>query len=159
MSDFDISELRNLINYDSSTGEFFWKNIKSKRFKCGDLAGCYRKDGYRVIRTRHGLHLGHRIAWAIVYGEWPDTDIDHIDGNPSNNKISNLRKVTHSQNIINQTAHKDNRLGQAGIKLNKNGRFYVTVKNKSRGGYATLDEAIFVRDKALKEEYGEFVRK
>lgn len=62
--------------------------------------------------------LGHRVAWFIYYGEWPDL-LDHIDGDRCNNKISNLRKVTHSENMYNIKNRSDSSSGVTGVSFKK----------------------------------------
>ena len=60
------------------------------------------QNGYRKLKFRGKQYLVHRIAWLLQHGSWPVGDIDHIDGNPSNNKLENLRDVPHSVNLQNR---------------------------------------------------------
>lgn len=86
------------ISYNPITGELS---------KNGKLIGSRRKDGYIEIgqgRAKNNL-LAHRVAWRLTYGYWP-SEIDHIDGNPSNNKLSNLKEKTHQENLMNSKFHR-----------------------------------------------------
>lgn len=87
----------------------------------GDVAGYIEKQYYR-IRVKGCNRLVHRVIWYICKGEDPIADfvIDHIDGNPCNNKIENLRKATLSENSMNKLC-KDNETGFRGVTLNCNG--------------------------------------
>ena len=89
--------------------------------------------------------------------------VDHIDGNGLNNSRSNLRFATLSQNNMNQRMRPDNTSGHKGISWcpdREKYQVYVNIdrKRKSLGRYRTLEEAIYVRDQAVKEHYGEFAR-
>ena len=80
--------VREMLDYDQETGLFFWRVfVKGGRGK-GKLAGNTRSDGYVIIRLLKRPFLAHRLAWAWVHGKWPDDMIDHIDRDPSNNRIS-----------------------------------------------------------------------
>src|SRR5262245_33505102 len=93
--------LREVLDYDPSTGVF-----KSNGGRCGSrvgatLVGTVRPDGYREIRIDWQRYLAHRLAWLHVHGSWPAGDIDHVNGNPSDNRIVNLRLATRTQNNAN----------------------------------------------------------
>jgi hypothetical protein len=145
-----------VLDYDPNIGVFTWLVTLANRAPAGSLAGCVRHDGYLVIRIDKVLYLGHMLAWLLMTGEWPTTEIDHKDQNPSNNKWSNLRLATHAQNITNQSVHFDNKSGHKGIYRHKNGRYYVNVGGTSHGGYANVEEAKAVYTRVAREYHGEF---
>lgn len=83
-------------DYNPNTGVFL---------KYGKPTGWKNKNGYIYISlpTELGLKkvLAHRLAWFMTYGEWPCADVDHKDRDRSNNRISNLRLLTRSSNLLN----------------------------------------------------------
>lgn len=121
----DIEYLRDSLDYNSSTGSLTWKRrdemSKSWNTKfSGKLAfNTASSDGYKRGRINNKEYLAHRVAWAIYYGEWPSSDIDHIDRNPSNNTISNLRLATPSNNQWNKSKCKSNTSGYKGVTWSK----------------------------------------
>lgn len=101
----------------------------------------------------------HRMVMGAQSGE----TIDHIDGNGLNNSRDNLRFVVPSQNNMNQKVRNDNTSGHKGISWcpdREKYQVYINIdrKRKSLGRYKTLEEAIYVRDQAVKAHYGEFAR-
>lgn len=111
--------LRAIIDYNPQTGTFLWKdradvnNWWNGRYS-GASAGAY-KDGYKVIRIHRKMFRAHRLAWLYIYGYLPKGDLDHIDGNRANNKISNLREATRSQNCMNSRKSINNSSGFKGV--------------------------------------------
>ncbi len=100
------SELKDLIEYDPNTGIFIWNKSRAGVRK-GDIAGTKRPDGYYYIGLNRVRYYAHRLAWLYVHGAFPTGDIDHINGNPSDNRLSNLREVTRQQNLFNMRKKKN----------------------------------------------------
>lgn len=118
---------RTLLDYRAETGVFVWRVDRGTNKTKGAVAGHINKRGRKVICIDGFLHYAHRLAWLIVHDTWPDGEIDHIDGNPSNNAITNLRNV--SRNINQQNArkpHRDNRSGLLGVYA-KDGKWRATI--------------------------------
>jgi hypothetical protein len=115
----------------------------------GEIKGMYGKvirkkiNGRIVCRLyvdkKQYTVLSHRLAWYLHYGKLPVNSIDHIDGNPSNNKIDNLRDVTSQQNHWNRTTAK----GYTWSKTAKKFEAKIAVNGKSKyiGYFATEQEA------------------
>ena len=143
MSDYE--KFSALLRYDKETGKLFWRQSKMGRqiFK---PAGHKDKTGYTRIMIDYKMYLAHRIIWLLSYKEWPKEHLDHIDRNPDNNKLENLRDVGRSMNMRNAKARKDNCQGHRGISLNPNGRYYVRLQGKYIGSSYFLDKAIKMRD-------------
>ena len=117
-------QLRAALNYDHETGIFRWRERPNVRATtnarlAGKQAGCTRHDGYVSIRVNTVQLLAHRLAWLHVHGTWPGTNVDHIDGNPNNNRINNLRQATQLQNTKNRRASAINSHGFKGISWHK----------------------------------------
>lgn len=86
--------------FDYRDGELYWKESGCGR-KIGNPAGRVRKDGYRGIRINDKLYYAHRLIFLYHHGYLPKY-LDHIDGDPLNNSINNLREATKQQNSRNQ---------------------------------------------------------
>lgn len=99
------------------------------------------------------------VVWFLNTGEWPYHEIDHIDNDPTNNKMSNLRAATRSENNFNIGVIK-NKNGAKGIFKQPNNKWVVQAwKNKkcySLGAYDTIEEAIAAREVGIRHLHGEF---
>lgn len=146
-SQVNAEELRSAIDYDTETGVFTWKSDKTGWTRAGAKAGAMRKDGYVLISINGKRYLAHRLAWLYVHGQWPSKFIDHIDGNPSNNRIANLREVDQSINMQNQRrALSNNKSGLLGVCWSSNARKWhaqinIDGINTHVGYYNTKEEA------------------
>jgi hypothetical protein len=108
--------LRELLHYDPETGVFTNRVNRGNRGKAGDVTGTDRGNGYIVMGVEGAVYYAHRLAWLYVTGEWPTLEIDHKDGNPSNNKFTNLRDVSDTVNYQNKRRAKSNsRTGVLGV--------------------------------------------
>lgn len=129
--------LKELFNYDQETGLFTWiaKSRTIGGLKAGSLTGqTPNSNGYLRISVDSKRDYAHRMAWLYVYGDYPKFDIDHINGNRSDNRIVNLRDVPHivnSQNL--RSATKTNTIGYMGITWSNYAKAWssaVTVNGK-----------------------------
>lgn len=91
------SDIKSVAHYDEQTG-IFTRLTSAGGFHIGTSMGRTDTYGYRQLNIQSRSYLAHRAAWLYVYGEWPTDEIDHIDGNRSNNAISNLRIVKRQGN-------------------------------------------------------------
>jgi hypothetical protein len=113
----------------------------------GEPAGTITDRGYRVLQVEGKLHKVHNLIYIFHHGKIPKNQIiDHIDGDPDNNRIENLRSVTISQNMCNRKMPKHNKSGVKGVCWNKyRNKWTVGIthnKKKIYGGlYDNLDEA------------------
>jgi hypothetical protein len=126
-------------------GSFARKIATSRSTRAGQtVAGTLLDNGYRRMTLNGRRVLAHRMVWFWHHGTWPQR-IDHINGNPSDNRIENLRECTHAQNMWNAKA----RAGMTGVKgvlWVENKRKYrvrlrVNGKRLSFGYFHSLDEA------------------
>jgi hypothetical protein len=93
--------LQEMFSYDPEVGLFVRRVRTSKSTHIGDIAGATTKNGYISISIGKVFYLAHRLAWKYVYGADPALFIDHMDGDRANNRITNLREVTKSENSRN----------------------------------------------------------
>jgi len=102
--------LMSVVIYDKDTGSFSWRVKGPHRSMRVGGAGFLNTDGYRYLGIKDKRYKEHRLAWLYVYGQWPDGQIDHINGIRNDNRISNLRVVTQRQNNTNQETQRNGRL-------------------------------------------------
>lgn len=132
---FSISTLRHHFTYIPQSGRILWKSPTSSRTRKGSVAGSKDNNGYWRVSFKGKTLSGHRLAWALHYGCWPKRQIDHIDRNPLNNAISNLRDVSASENCLNRRHRKagEMRHGGKGVTRTSKGMWQVQVHDPSLG--------------------------
>lgn len=149
-------ELKSLLHYDHDTGVFTWKRSRQGS-KEGAIAGKVdkRKSGkcYWAITIKYKYYMAHRLVWLYVHGDFPKEQIDHIDGDGLNNRISNLRDVSASENSMNKRKYCNNKSGITGVSWDKHANKWevqirVNKKNKRIGRYDNLFEAACARRQA-----------
>lgn len=92
--------LKRLFNYDPVTGQLIWAVLKGK-IHAGTVGGTDRPDGYRKIKIDGKYYQIHRVVWFYVHGEWPATELDHINRNKKDNRACNLRLTNRHQQWVN----------------------------------------------------------
>ena len=138
------SEIANVLRYEPITGLLFWteKAYKSVRNR---QAGTPNHLGYIIVVFKNKSYKAHRLAWLLTHGSWPSQMIDHIDGNTSNNALSNLRDVDNKINQCNRhKARIDSKSGLMGASPFRN-KWKAQIKRngviKYLGLYKTALEA------------------
>ncbi|RYY51339.1 MAG: HNH endonuclease [Chitinophagaceae bacterium] len=155
--DLTVEYLTSRLSYDPETGEFTWKVAKGGK-RVGDKAGSINDQGYLLIRINRIIYRAHRLAWIMMTGSSPINELDHVDGNRSNNKWSNLRDVTRLENKRNLGRITTNNSGHTGVMWYKAGSKWhaqITVEGKAihLGYFENLEDAVKVRKEA-EEFYG-----
>lgn len=158
-----LERVEQLLHYEPETGQLFWKQSVTRWIKPGDVAG---------TRTRHAVDVtidtvtyrAHRVIWLLVTKADPGTMlVDHIDGNPHNNRRQNLRLATARQNQCNQKIRSDNTSGAKGVSWCKNRQkwqagIYINGKRKALGRFDTKEEAFSAYKQAALLFHGAFAR-
>ena len=147
--------LRSILNYDPETGIFTRKVRTSRSVRAGDVAGSVSGNGYLQISVQSRLYHAHRLAWLYVYGEWPKDQIDHINRIRTDNRIANLREVTHKQNNQNKSKPSNNTSGYPGVYWYKqSSKWQAKIKHNQKsihlGHFSILEEALSARKAAEK---------
>ena len=117
--------LKELLHYDKNTGVFTRRIQTSNRIKVGDVAGTPHIGGYINITLDSKKRYAHRLAWLYEYGEMPK-QIDHINHNKTDNRISNLRNVNQQDNARNMPISRRNKSGFIGVTWNKSGKVWIS---------------------------------
>ena len=149
-------ELKQVLDYNPDSGEFFWKQQMASWIPAGTPAGNLNKKlGYVQIRFRKKLYYAHRLAVLFMTGELPSDQVDHINGIRSDNRWDNLRKVTNTDNQRNAAQSKNNVSGVVGVCWDKRkqkwlARIYVESKPKFIGYFADIPTAALARKEAEK---------
>jgi hypothetical protein len=158
--------LREHFRYEPETGHLFWAKTNAKKTRnLIDRIGFRDRDGYLVVCTnlsgKPKNYRVHRLIWIYLHGQI-NHEIDHINGIRDDNRLCNLREVTHQQNMMNRRAHKSENLrgiykakGKTpswAAAINCNGKRYYL------GVYKTPEEANFAYEKARAELFKEFAR-
>ena len=159
-----LEELQRLFDYDQETGELRWKIKRTGGTNAGDEAGYISNPGYRIISLKGRLCMAHRIAWTIANGTIPlELQVDHINGNKSDNRLVNLRLCNGSENCRNRPAPNRNKSGYKGVywwKEKAAWRADIKVEGKHHylGTFDTPELAHMAYCKAAAELHGEFAR-
>lgn len=162
--------LRQVLRYEPETGKLYWKERSvdmftdgkqtaehncaswNNRFANKEAFTAFDSYGYKHGKIFGRKHKAHRVIWAIVHDEWPD-NIDHINGICDDNRIENLRSVSHAENLRNQKRPSTNTSGVVGVhwaNREKKWNAYISIDRcrKSLGYFTYFDEAVAARKKA-----------
>ena len=160
-----IDKLKRALEYCPETGEFAWLSRPVQDFANPRAAAIYKslcegkhafsyigENGYRQTRILGFLVLAHRAAFALMTGEWPAHQVDHINGNRSDNRWCNLRLADQATNSRNMALSKRNTSGRIGISYDANRKRWVAQGRANKvqfnlGRFATMAEAIEARQR------------
>ncbi len=141
-----VERLGEVLSYEPEMGLFRWKRRTSNRVKVGDVAGRMNGNGYIRISIDGGHYYAHRLAWLWANGAWPEFEVDHRDGDRSNNRIENIRQASHAENGQNQALRATNTSGRHGVSWSRQHckwAAYIVSGGKKRhlGLFDCLDKA------------------
>ena len=156
MLELRYEEVARLFTYDRETGVLYWRirNRTTTRHKY--VAGTYggAKDGYRRVGIKGKIYLEHRIIMMLCFGHIPENaEIDHINHVRNDNRLVNLRFVTHGENMRNKSVSSKSTTGVTGVSFLKARKKYIAQIGVNRklmylGMFETLEEAAAARAEA-----------
>ena len=147
-----LEYLKSIARYDKDTGLF--KRVKSRGNKAkGTIIGSKDSNGYLIAEINGKKYKLHRLAWFYEYGEFPESNLDHINHDPSDNRISNLRLANHLINGANKPLYKNNKSGAHGVWFSKTekkwkARIRVNYKPIHLGTFDNKKDAITAKNDA-----------
>lgn len=164
--------LRKVLRYDGASGRLFWRERTAEtwdacertrkgwntKYAGNEAFTAVTPKGYLVGAIFKQNYFAHIVVWALVHGQWPEHQVDHINHDPSDNRVENLRLVAAQDNQKNMKRSSSNTSGVTGVywdsKLWKwTARIGVDGVCKYLGVFSTKEDAIAARTKAEKE-YG-----
>lgn len=154
----DQKRLQEVLDYCPTKGEFTWKVRISGRRTVGQKAGGCHRTGYWRIQVDGKIYGRGRLVWLYVHGVWPREQIDHINLNKADDRISNLREATPAENTYNRSKNKNNTTGYTGVQL-KRKKYVALIKGRYLGRFNTPEEAAFAYQTAARQLYGEYAYK
>jgi hypothetical protein len=154
--------LRELFDYEPGSGEFRYK-VRRNRALVGSICGWHNARGYLSFRVDGKMHYAHRLAWLHVHGRWPDAMIDHINGEKDDNRITNLREASRSQNLANSRVPSNNTSGFKCVSFyKKSGKWTATIMKDAKftplGRFETPEAAHAAYMAAAERLFGDFAR-
>ena len=159
-----IEYLRQRLRYEPETGKLYWRDDETMprhwrtRYVGREALTADNGKGYKTGLVNGKALQSHRVAWAIYYGRWPDEVIDHINHNPADNRIVNLRETTVAGNMRNQAKRKNNTSGITGVYwYDRHQKWMASIRAggaiKHIGYFASIEDAVAAR-KAAEAQYG-----
>jgi len=138
------SHILKVLRHEPETGFLFWTDEAYPPSR-GKQAGTKTKQGYFLVETKRKRFYAHRIVWLLAYGKFPDGDIDHINGDPADNRLDNLRDVSCTVNMQNQRrAQSHSSTGFLGVSRNGSGwqaQIRICGKKRHLGTFSTPQQA------------------
>lgn len=149
------------LDYDSDSGVLTRRLSTNPRGKAGDPIRVLNDEGYIVCCIGKIKLRAHRVAWCWMTGSWPERDLDHINGDRTDNRFANLREATRSQNLMNTGVKRSNKSGVVGVHFcSERMKWVAQIKIGRRttclGRFDQFADAVAARKEAEKSYYGEF---
>lgn len=146
-SDLTQEIASDILAYDPETGVFLWRDRPAKYIAgkypsdrvrsllvtrdVGKEAGSLNKKGYRTISVFRSKYLASHLAWLIMTGEWPSSQVDHWNLKKGDNRWDNLRLATSRENARNRRVRSDSTTGLKGVKPHE-GRFHARISTDKK---------------------------
>lgn len=161
--------LKECFNYDPTTGNLIWKERPRGRFRThatyrksvsfiGRVAGATHLNGYRSVSLDRKVYYVHRLVWLWHTGKMPTLVLDHINRNPSDNRIENLRECTHALNC--RAGRARHSRGFRGVRKNSSGSWTSSIRIGGRsvhlGSFRSAEDAALAYARSAVDHFGKF---
>ncbi|MCY0910856.1 HNH endonuclease [Massilia antarctica] len=146
--------LKSILSYCEDTGRFTWL-VSRGRVSAGTIAGTLIDRGYVSVFIDGEKYRAHRLAWVYMIGREPADQIDHINGDRSDNRFRNLREATRSENSQNMAVKRKSKTGILGVDLASTGKFVARIgvdgRQRHLGTHDTKEgaHAAYLAEKAV----------
>ena len=164
----DVKELGSLFDADFVAGTLTWKPRPENWFPCPRVAKSWNSryagkpaitalsNGYKHGQAKGVKLMAHRVLWAMRTGAWPMEEIDHINGDRSDNRQENLREISSAENKKNAGIGRDNQSGVIGVSWSKKcKKWHAKIGVDGRyiflGGFDLFSDAVEARGKAERQ--------
>lgn len=157
------NRLRRLVTFNPQTGLFHWRHRPESDFPTKASSRSWNaryagheafttttSAGYRAGRVDGRRYAAHRLAWLHSYGVWPCGEIDHINGNKTDNSLSNLRDVERGVNARNLRTDRRNTSGHRGVAATPNGRWKAYISHAGRVQHLGTFDTLLTASEARK---------
>src|SRR5687768_11990186 len=104
-----------VLDYNPATGDLQWGRCRPPRHRRGDPAGRRDRYGYLNVSIDGRAYKAHRVVWLLEHGTWPAEQLDHINGQRSDNRIANLREAGYQENGQNRALQRNSTSGYPGV--------------------------------------------
>jgi hypothetical protein len=160
MKELTQERVRELFDY--SDGNLIRRKSVQSRSMAGTVAGCLSDRGRYIVSVDYRRYKLHRVIWLWHFGQLPE-EIDHIDGNPSNNRIENMRAADRLSNMKNVKRPSTNTTGFKGVRLHSQSKRWTAQivadrKHRYLGSFDTPEDAYRAYCTAATALHGEFAR-
>lgn len=137
-----VERLREMLDYNPETGRLTWRE-RDRNLTGVEAGGIDPGHGYRRIKVGPKYELGHRVAIALTTGKWPSDEVDHINGDRSDNRLCNLRCVPRGGNMLNKSRYRNNKSGIIGVHWHRQHRKWcATIQRGGRSHQVGLFRCI-----------------
>ena len=138
-------DIAKYVSYDQKTGYIVWTAKTGRKTVVGKHVGSEHSGGYLEMSINGFRLFAHQVAWLLMTGEWPEWQIDHINGDRKDNRWENLRRAEQRLNSANMKRRPNNKSGRKGVVQTKSGNWqafiHIDGKTKSLGTYTCREVA------------------
>lgn len=184
MNRLTVEDLHGLLRCDPEAGRLFWRERETRRIECEfkgmrrvvfanahfnaafankETALCLNSRGYRFLGINGWSYTAHRVVWAMSTGDWPAMQVDHVNGDRTDNRIENLRLASARENSVNKKKKQSATSNYFGVYFRHDTNvFSAQIKDHGKrlhlGCFKSEEDAARAFDRAAMRIHGEFAK-